>query len=437
MSDVDCATAYPVGLFPGMVCAGDLVDGGEDSCYGDSGGPLMVPDGPEWVQVGIVSTGTDCARRRFPGIYTEVASYPFVQRYLDPDSVPDRVAGLHRRAAFGAAFLDWNAPYFDGGTAILRYRIDLPGLGRSLSVPATRTDAVLRNLPAGRHLVQVRAVNAVGLERGARGVHQRLITSRAEPKARRPMSTASPFAERSEANQPSARDACTCPLRPQDKSDFGRPPWHALRHDRSFPPRPRAAARPRAAPPGGRGLRPGDATDGPRRRHRDRRWPARRPRRVPLSGRPPAPLGAQPLQRPVLRRLPDLPRHRPHRGPLPGGHDRRADRRAGRHPHAGPRWWRGPPPGPPHPEPSRLRPGHLRQRRRHRPARGRASRGGRPDGPDRPGRPVGPRHHRDRHRLGQPVGQRLQTSRWPSTRSRSRSGPTPTAPTPTGTSPTS
>ncbi len=173
VSDVDCATAYPVGLFPGMVCAGDLVDGGEDACYGDSGGPLMVPDGPEWVQVGIVSTGTDCARRRFPGIYTEVASYPFVQRYLDPDSVPDRVAGLHRRAAFGAGFLDWNAPYFDGGTAILRYRIDLPDLGRSLSVPATRTDVVLRNLPAGRHLVQVRAVNAVGLS-AVRSVHIRV-----------------------------------------------------------------------------------------------------------------------------------------------------------------------------------------------------------------------------------------------------------------------
>ena len=66
-------------------------------------------------------------------------------------------------AAFGSGFLDWNAPNFDGGTAVLRYRIDLPGLGRSLSVPATRTDAVLRNLPVGRHLVQVRAVNAVGL----------------------------------------------------------------------------------------------------------------------------------------------------------------------------------------------------------------------------------------------------------------------------------
>jgi hypothetical protein len=152
------------------VCAGDLIDGGEDSCYGDSGGPLIVPDGPEWVQVGIVSTGTDCARRRFPGLYTEVAAYAFVQRYLDPDSVPDPVRRLRRRAAFGAGFLDWNAPFFDGGTNIVRYRVDLPGLGRSLSVPGSRTDAVLPNLPSGRHLVHVRAVNEVGLSR-VRGVH--------------------------------------------------------------------------------------------------------------------------------------------------------------------------------------------------------------------------------------------------------------------------
>jgi len=163
VSDGDCATAYPVGLFPGMVCAGDLVDGGEDSCYGDSGGPLMVPDGGDWVQVGIVSTGTDCARRRFPGLYTEVASYPFVQRYLDPDSAADRVRNLHRGTAFGTPFVDWRAPFFDGGTRILRYRIDLPGLGRSLSVDGSRTEAALRNLPVGRHLVRVRAVNEVGL----------------------------------------------------------------------------------------------------------------------------------------------------------------------------------------------------------------------------------------------------------------------------------
>ncbi|MET0160320.1 MAG: serine protease, partial [Acidimicrobiales bacterium] len=41
VSDDDCSAAYPGELVADqMICAGDMVDGGEDSCYGDSGGPL-------------------------------------------------------------------------------------------------------------------------------------------------------------------------------------------------------------------------------------------------------------------------------------------------------------------------------------------------------------------------------------------------------------
>ncbi len=163
VSDGDCAAVYGPGLLPGQrVCAGDLIDGGEDSCYGDSGGPLLVPDGPDRVQVGIVSTGRGCARRRFPGIYTEVSAYPFVQRFLDPDSVPDRVTRLRRGRAFGVPFVDWSPPFFDGGTRITRYRVELPGLGRARTVPGNRSRVTLANLPRGRHRVVVHAVNGLG-----------------------------------------------------------------------------------------------------------------------------------------------------------------------------------------------------------------------------------------------------------------------------------
>ena len=168
VSDADCLAAYPDPRFPDWmtaeqsVCAGDLVDGGEDSCQGDSGGPLLVPDDSDWLQIGIVSTGQGCALPRYPGIYTEVSNFPFINRFLDPDDVPDRVTHLRGGRAFGAAFLDWQAPFFDGGTRITRYRIDLPDLGRAQSVVGTRTDAVLRELPPGRHRVEVRAVNALG-----------------------------------------------------------------------------------------------------------------------------------------------------------------------------------------------------------------------------------------------------------------------------------
>ena len=54
-----------------MICASDT---GKDSCYGDSGGPLLIV-GDEDIQVGIISAGQGCARDEFPGVYTRVSPY--------------------------------------------------------------------------------------------------------------------------------------------------------------------------------------------------------------------------------------------------------------------------------------------------------------------------------------------------------------------------
>tara|TARA_A100001011_G_C14287525_1_gene834526 strand:- start:493 stop:2382 length:1890 start_codon:yes stop_codon:yes gene_type:complete len=67
---------YPCGnLDTTMICAGDLIDGGEDACQGDSGGPLAVrsSDSTRWLLVGITSWGYGCAQVQYPGVWSRVS----------------------------------------------------------------------------------------------------------------------------------------------------------------------------------------------------------------------------------------------------------------------------------------------------------------------------------------------------------------------------
>jgi len=80
VSDKRCGRAYRDAGYTfvssEMICAGDTRRGGVDACQGDSGGPMARRDAAgEWVQVGIVSWGLGCARRDYPGVYTQVSRF--------------------------------------------------------------------------------------------------------------------------------------------------------------------------------------------------------------------------------------------------------------------------------------------------------------------------------------------------------------------------
>ena len=79
-----CSTLYGDQINNNMLCAGNIMHGGVDTCEGDSGGPLVCEFNGKWYLEGAASWGGVCGSAGFPGVYTRVR--PFLHWIVDTKS---------------------------------------------------------------------------------------------------------------------------------------------------------------------------------------------------------------------------------------------------------------------------------------------------------------------------------------------------------------
>ena len=72
---LDAYHAYPGATIDHRTLCAGFREGGKDACEGDAGGPLVVRDEGEWVQVGVLSWGEGCAKPGKYGVYTNVGAF--------------------------------------------------------------------------------------------------------------------------------------------------------------------------------------------------------------------------------------------------------------------------------------------------------------------------------------------------------------------------
>jgi len=77
------APMYPDLIYDeNMICAA-VPNGGQDACFGDSGGPLLQNINGVMTQIGTVSFGIGCARSDKPGVYGRVsAAYDWIEEMI-------------------------------------------------------------------------------------------------------------------------------------------------------------------------------------------------------------------------------------------------------------------------------------------------------------------------------------------------------------------
>ncbi|CAH1105995.1 unnamed protein product [Psylliodes chrysocephalus] len=85
----DCSRKYNevgIELQDTQICAGG--EEGKDSCTGDSGGPLIMENGTNYLAVGVVSYGLGCGNKGWPGVYTNIPTFiPWIKQQIIANSL--------------------------------------------------------------------------------------------------------------------------------------------------------------------------------------------------------------------------------------------------------------------------------------------------------------------------------------------------------------
>jgi len=126
LADEVCSELYALDYTPAtFVCAGGQ---GQDVCAGDSGGPLLVPEGGRLVQHGLVSFGEPCGPASSTvGAYASIASYrPWIDAQLAGTTPPtERFADVPSDGTHTAAIAAVAAARIAGGFGDGTFRPDL------------------------------------------------------------------------------------------------------------------------------------------------------------------------------------------------------------------------------------------------------------------------------------------------------------------------
>ena len=100
-----------------MLCAADL---GQDACQGDSGGPLVTKKERYSYVIGVVSWGSGCAQKEYPGVYSRWLYFDHKSKMCTIDAIDCLTAWLLWKLLSSqfTAFIAWQLNCIDSMTTM-------------------------------------------------------------------------------------------------------------------------------------------------------------------------------------------------------------------------------------------------------------------------------------------------------------------------------